>query len=281
MRRHFLCARTMKTLRVNDYELSYLEQGQGAPLVLVHGTLCDLRNWTPQMEAFSARYRTFALSMRHCWPEKWNGDGDDFTIRQHTADVAAFIETLGLSTVHLVGHSRGGHIAFRVAQAIPDKIATLVLQEPGGSLSSELEEMLPPGQPLGLGPLFAAIADLIRAGRIDEAMRLNTDTLLGTGEWEKMGEGSRAMMCDNAQTMLAQIRETRFPFTLDDTRSIRPPTLLIQGDRTLAGFKRIVSVFGETIPVVRTVTIPNASHCSNADNSQVYNTAVLEFLASA
>lgn len=271
----------MKTLRVNDFELSYLEQGQGAPLVLVHGTLCDLRYWTPQMEAFSARYRTFALSLRHCWPEKWNGNGDDFTIRQHTADVAVFIETLGLSTVHLVGHSRGGHIAFRVAQAIPDKIAKLVLQEPGGSLSAELEEMLPPGPSLSLGPLFAAVADLIRAGRIDDAMKLNTDTLLAAGGWGKMRDDARAMMCDNAQTMLAQIRETRFPFTLDDTRSIHQPTLLIQGDRTSAGFKRIVSVFGETIPVARVVTIPDASHCSNADNPQVYNAAVLEFLASA
>src|ERR1700689_2461042 len=84
----------MPTLWVNGYDMAFVERGTGAPLLLVHGTLCDYRHWTGQMEPFGAHYRTIAVSLRHCWPEKWDGEGDDFTVQQHTRDVASFIAAL-------------------------------------------------------------------------------------------------------------------------------------------------------------------------------------------
>ena len=40
----------IKTLTVNNYQMAYLECGQGIPLVLVHGSLNDYRAWTTQMD---------------------------------------------------------------------------------------------------------------------------------------------------------------------------------------------------------------------------------------
>lgn len=48
-------------------------------------------------------------------PEQWDGMGSDFTIAQHVNDVIGFIEVLGGKPADVMGHSRGGHIAFRVA----------------------------------------------------------------------------------------------------------------------------------------------------------------------
>lgn len=81
----------MPTLRVNGYEMAFVERGTGIPLLLVHGSLGDYRWWARQMQPFGAHYRTIAVSLRHCWPEHWDGEGDDFTVQQHTKDVAAFI----------------------------------------------------------------------------------------------------------------------------------------------------------------------------------------------
>ena len=124
----------MPSLRVNETGMAFVERGTGAPLVLVHGTLGDCRSWALQMEPFGAHYRTIAVSLRHCWPERWDGEGDDFTVQQHTKDVVAFIAALDAGPVHLMGHSRGGHIAFRVAQDFPGLVRKLVLVEPGGAL---------------------------------------------------------------------------------------------------------------------------------------------------
>ena len=42
----------MPTLRVNGYDLAFVERGTGAPLLLVHGTLSDYRHWAGQMAPF-------------------------------------------------------------------------------------------------------------------------------------------------------------------------------------------------------------------------------------
>ena len=97
----------IKTIEVNGYDMAYQEIGSGIPLVLVHGSLTDYRTWDAQVPDFSKAYRTISVSLRHYYPEKWNGIGDDFSIIQHASDVAALIKNLNLGKVHLLGHSRG------------------------------------------------------------------------------------------------------------------------------------------------------------------------------
>jgi pimeloyl-ACP methyl ester carboxylesterase len=68
------------------------------------------------------------LSLRHPLREKCDGVGSDFTIVQHLDDAIAFIEAPDGKPADVMGHSRGGRIAFLVAQR-PD-----LLRKPAGSL---------------------------------------------------------------------------------------------------------------------------------------------------
>jgi pimeloyl-ACP methyl ester carboxylesterase len=138
----------MKTLTVNDYDMAYLDMGEGPPLVCVHGSLNDFRAWAAVMGPLSAKNRLIIPSLRHYFPEHWDGKGGKFNMAQHVDDMIAFIEALGLGKVDLIGHSRGGHLAFRLALKRPDLIRKLVLAEPGGVLDDSL---LPP-QAAGDGP---------------------------------------------------------------------------------------------------------------------------------
>lgn len=52
----------LKTARVNDVELHYLDEGSGPPLILIHGGLGDYREWGAQMARFSTRNRVIAYS---------------------------------------------------------------------------------------------------------------------------------------------------------------------------------------------------------------------------
>ena len=129
----------MQTLHVNGYDMAYLEVGQGPPLVCVHGTLGDFRTWSAVLGPLSRKHRVIAVSLRHFFPEHWDGVGDNYLMSQHVTDVIAFIEKLDAGPVDLMGHSRGGHIAFRVAEQRPDLLRKLILAEPGGELDVSLD----------------------------------------------------------------------------------------------------------------------------------------------
>src|SRR5262247_568689 len=82
-----------KTREVNGYPMAYAERGAGVPIVLVHGTNGDYRSFAAQMEPLGARYHAISVSLRHYYPEPWDGEGE-FSARQHVEDVIAFITAL-------------------------------------------------------------------------------------------------------------------------------------------------------------------------------------------
>ena len=164
------------------------------------------------------------------------GEGDDFTVQQHTADVGRFIAGLDAGPVHLLGHSRGGYIAFRAAQSFPDLIRSLILVEPGGVLAADLETGPAAGPTIALGPLYAKAAERIRRGEIDEGVKFMIDVISGPGGWDRTPEPNRQTLRDNAATLLGQIKEQRAPYARADAEAIRAPTLLIAGERSPASF---------------------------------------------
>jgi pimeloyl-ACP methyl ester carboxylesterase len=109
----------IKILSANDYPMAFQERGVGPTVVLVHGTLQDYRYWDAQVASLSPQFRVIAVSLRHYYPERWNGKGDDFSVKQHVRDLAVFIEELRAGPVYLVGHSRGGRVAFDAARIRP------------------------------------------------------------------------------------------------------------------------------------------------------------------
>ncbi|WP_043336345.1 alpha/beta fold hydrolase [Belnapia moabensis] len=266
----------MPSLEVNGYEMHYAEAGSGAPVVLVHGSLNDQRYWAPQMEPLGARFRVLAPSLRHYWPERWDGAGETFKIDQHVEDVAGFVAALGVGKVDLVGHSRGGHIAFRVAERHPGLIRRLVLAEPGGELDESLG-----GVPGGAGKqagAFAAAAELLKAGDTEGAMRRFAEHTGGPGAWEKRSAARKAINLDNAHTLLGQIDERRRPYGRAAAEAIRVPTLLVNGVQTQPQFIAIIEALERVMADVRRVVIPNAAHGMSSDNPADFNAAVLAFL---
>ena len=80
----------VKILRVNQYDMAYVEKGSGPPLILVHGSLSDYRTWLHLFNELSENNRTIAVSLRHFYPEQWNGKGADLSLQQHADDIGGF-----------------------------------------------------------------------------------------------------------------------------------------------------------------------------------------------
>jgi len=266
----------MPSITIDGYPISYTEAGQGAPLLLVHGTLGDQRVFEPQIEAFGAAHHVMSLSMRHCWPGSWPDEGGNFSIDRHVADVAGFIRALERGPVALLGHSRGGHIAFRVAERHPELVRALILAEPGGELDASLGGAPASGQQAAG---FSAAAARIAAGDIEGGLILVAELTGGPGAWDKRPEARKAVSRDNARSLLGQVDENRSPYARAAAEGILVPTLLLGGDSSQPNFEKILDVLEHAMPNTRRVTIPRATHGLNQDNPAAFNQAVLEFLA--
>ncbi len=264
----------MPNITIDGYPIAYAEAGSGPPLLMIHGTLGDQRSWAGQMDAFGAKYHAMAVSLRHCWPGEWK-DAGDFTIARHTADIAGFIKALGEGPVRLIGHSRGGHIAFRVAQHHPDLVSDLVLLEPGGELDETLGGAAPAGKQ---GAAFARGAALIGEGKTEEGLTVIAEHTGGPGAWAKRSEARKDVNRDNARTLLGQVNEQRKPYSRSEAEGIRIRTLLAGGDQSQPQFGVILDALEKAMPNATRVTIPKAAHSVQADNPAAFNAAVLNFL---
>ncbi len=270
-----------RSYRINGYDLSVLEAGEASaiPLLLVHGSLCDQRIWSAQIAAFAGHYRVLALSLRHCWPEQWDGSGNGYEIRQHAEDIAELIRHLDVGPVHLLGHSRGGHVCFRVAQHHPDLIRALILAEPGGQLDPALADHGAPPPGADLGRMFEESADLIARGETDAGLELFVTAVGGPKAWKYATEGFKAMARDNAMTIVGQAREARLTFMKAEIESIGMPVLLIGGALTRGHFPKVMDAMQRLMPDVERVTIEGAGHPMYEQRPQPFNDAVLGFLA--
>ena len=269
----------MQTLSVNGYDMAYLDVGRGPPLVCVHGTLGDFRTWYPVLGPLSKKHRVISLSLRRFFPEHWDGVGNDYLMAQHVSDVIGFIGKLNTGPVDLMGHSRGGHISFRVAQQRPDLLRKLVLAEPGGDLDATLSPDGAASAPSPVAARIPAAVEKVRSGDVDGALELIVDMIDGDGTWKRLPAAPKQQLRDNAFTLIGQVGENRKPFSRSEAESIRTPTMLIGGGDTIGSLSVIWRVLAQHIPGAKTAVIPGARHWIFDQAPQQYSDAVMEFLA--
>jgi pimeloyl-ACP methyl ester carboxylesterase len=278
MTRRITFVSPMQTLPVNGYDMAYLDVGEGPPLVCVHGSMCDFRVWSCVLGPLSKKHRVIAVSLRHFFPEHWDGIGDTYSIAQHVDDVIGFIEALDAGPVDLMGHSRGGHVSFRLAQRRPDLLRRLILAEPGGEVDATLDPAAIPG-PSPFRANFTAAAEKIAAGDIDGGMMLFLDTVEGPGAWRRLPASPKQELRDNAFTLIGQVRDRRPPFSKADAEAIKAPTLFIGGALTKGMLPHVLHTLAAHVPDARTEIIPNTTHPMFEQAPQRFSEIVLAFLA--
>ena len=121
----------IKQASVNGVTLDYQEQGDGAPVVFIHGCCTDYRAWDAQRQAIAPHYRFIGLNMRYFGTAPWPDDGSKYSQQTGADDVAAFIRGLKAGPVHLVGWSYSGPIVMLVALRHPELVRSLTVHEPG------------------------------------------------------------------------------------------------------------------------------------------------------
>jgi len=268
---------TPKQITANGTALTYVEEGKGVPVVLVHGAVGDYRTWTGEMADFASRYHVIAYSLRSHYPNTWT-DGP-YSAQVHTADLVALLQALNLGPVHLVGHSYGGLMAAVVAREHPELVRTLVLAEPSlnGLIAANEDAKAQLAQ---VGTVMKTAQGLVQKGESEQAVIAFIDFVNEPGGGFKgipefYGNG----MLQNASTVKPLLASPPPPsFTCDDAKTMTVATLLVEGQLTHE-FRRMVNAeLQRCLPHAERTVVPGAAHPLEMVKPQEFNAAVLQFL---
>jgi len=112
-------------IKTPDLEIAYREQGQGEPIILLHGFGLNYHIWDPIVEAFQEKARFITPDLRgHGQSEVTEGT---YSMDSLAADLAAFMDALGIQRASVGGHSLGGYVALAFAAAYPERLSGLAL----------------------------------------------------------------------------------------------------------------------------------------------------------
>ncbi|MDX8349980.1 alpha/beta hydrolase [Cognatiyoonia sp. IB215446] len=123
---------TQSFVQCGDVQLSVHRAGQGTPLILLHGYPENHHCWAQVTPAFTADFDVIVPDLRGY------GDSDaptddathvTYSKRQMAADIVALMDALGIAKAHILGHDRGGRVAYRFALDHPDRLHRLGIIE--------------------------------------------------------------------------------------------------------------------------------------------------------
>ena len=116
--------------------LHYRLEGEGSPtLVFLNSLGSDLRIWDGVVASLEGRCRVLRYDLRgHGLSDAPVGP---YTLEDHSSDLAALLERLGIDRAVLVGISVGGLIALDFARRWPERAEALVLCDTGARIGSE------------------------------------------------------------------------------------------------------------------------------------------------
>jgi haloalkane dehalogenase len=114
----------------SGHRLHYLDEGQGKPVLMVHGNPTWSFYYRNLVRELSSRYRCIAVDHMGCGLSDKPQDYG-YCLEQHVENLSALIERLGLEDITLVVHDWGGPIGLGAALEHPEKIAKIVIFNTG------------------------------------------------------------------------------------------------------------------------------------------------------
>ncbi|MGM5027547.1 alpha/beta fold hydrolase [Tardiphaga sp. 862_B3_N4_1] len=238
-------------------EIAYLDEGEGDPIVLVHGFASSKNvNWvypTWVSELKKHNRRVIALDNRGHGDSSKLYDSEQYSIGAMAADVRALLAHLGIARTDMMGYSMGARITAYIAYSHPELIRSAIF---GG---------------LGIG--------LIKGGGPGEnvALALEADSL--DDVTDPVGRTFRAFADQtrsDRRALAACLRGSRRLMTNEEAAAIKVPLLIAVG--TTDEISGSAQELQKVIAGSEVLDIPNRDHM-RAVGDRVYKEGVLDFLS--
>src|SRR4051794_12182302 len=118
---------TTRRVQGDGVELAVLDEGDGAPVLLLHGFPDSSYLWRHQVRALvDGGYRAVAPDLRGFGASDRPDDVSAYSLRHSVADVVAVLDALGIERARVIGHDWGAGLAWVFAAFVPHRVERLV-----------------------------------------------------------------------------------------------------------------------------------------------------------
>jgi pimeloyl-ACP methyl ester carboxylesterase len=248
----------MPSFHHGDVEIAYLDEGEGEPIVLVHGFASSKNvNWNYpgwMSELTKAGRRAIALDNRGHGESSKLYDSAQYGLETMAGDVFALMDHLSIPRADVMGYSLGSRIT-----------AVMALQDPARLRSAILGGIGIGGMIEGTGP-GEIVAEALEAASLDDV----TDPVGRT--FRAFAEQTRS----DRRALAACLRGSRKLLTREEASQIGVAVLVAAGTKDeIAGS---AAGLADLIAGAQVLDIPNRDHM-RAVGDKVYKTGVLDFLS--
>jgi pimeloyl-ACP methyl ester carboxylesterase len=258
---------TRHTATVGDLTLAYFKGGHGRPLLYLHG-LSGWGRWESYHMTFGVTHLVYAPRLPG-WPEG-PIPTEMTSVRDYAQVMARFLDTLGMHTVDLVGHSFGGWIALCLATEQPERVQRLVVVDAMGvdvpdAPATNLERL---DEEAFARAAFAHTGEVVIRGDFG-----------GTREDVRTGQEFQKQW--KSRALVAQLARGRYadPELTQQVRMISAETLIVWGRADGLVPVRHGEVLAQAIPHARLVVLDDAGHTPMREKRETFQRLVHDFLA--
>ncbi len=120
------------SMHLHGYRLHFRSVGTGQPLVLIHGFGVSGHIWHRVIPFLAREYQVFVVDLPGYGQSTYSETRAPWQLREMAPLLGKWLQAMGLTKVHLVGHSMGGAIAIHLASHAPELVKTLTLIDAAG-----------------------------------------------------------------------------------------------------------------------------------------------------
>jgi len=258
----------MPTVRTGSHLLHYETDGDGEPLLLLHGLGSSALDWQAQVPAFASAYQVIAPDLAGF------GRSDKLTqphsIAVYAGDMYALLDYLGIDRCHVLGHSMGGAVAFQMGTEMPRRLRSLIILNslPSFVLDTAAKRLE-----------YYLRLWIVRLFGMKPLARLVTKRLLPQEEHRVVAERMAARYARNDRKSYVEALKALVGWSVVDQLAVLSmPVLMISADQDYTPVEE-KRKYLEHMPNARLQVIYDSRHATPVDQAAALNKIVLEFLA--
>jgi len=263
----------MPTVRANDLDIYYEQQGAGEPMVLIPYLAIDQACYAFQVADYAKHYSCISVDLRGAGQTS-KPDGA-YTTELLADDVAAFMQAIGVERAHVTGLSLGAATGMWLAAKYPEKVKTLSLHSAWPKTDPFLRTVVESWRELAKG--LGSVTEMVILGIFP--LVLHPGAVRGQAGVHRLAGRVRARPSDGGRGGVpAPVRGGLGPRRLPQLARITAPTQVTLGRRDLVCSTRFIDALTGGIADTEVVVFEDCSHAPIYENVPDFNAQTLAFL---